>query len=76
MPNESNYDVVKTPYASSLLSLESDPICGSGGCETTLPAPPKSHPVDYPVPNFGVDKDILDNHKSLEDAEKQRGHHW
>ena len=57
-----------------LVSLQSDPICGSGGCEETLPAPPKSHPVDYFVPNFGVDQDIKDNHNSLAIAEKQRGH--
>jgi len=32
--------------------------------------------MDYPVPNFGVDHDVLANHNSLEIAEKQLGHKW
>tara|TARA_B110000503_G_scaffold87341_1_gene132712 strand:+ start:57 stop:509 length:453 start_codon:yes stop_codon:yes gene_type:complete len=59
-----------------LIALQDDPICGSGGCETTLPAPEKSHPIDYKVPNFGVDTDIKDNKNSLNAAEEQRNHHW
>ena len=59
-----------------LVSLQSDPICGSGGCEKTLPAAPEGHPMDYFVPNFGVDADILANKKSLEIAEKTTGHKW
>ena len=54
----------------SLIAIQSDPICGSGGCEPTLPPPLDGHPMDYPVPNFGVDRDILDNHQSLATAEK------
>ena len=59
-----------------LIALQDDPICGSGGCETTLPAPPKGHPVDYKVPNFGVDTDILTSKNSLAAAEEQRNHKW
>ena len=58
----------------SLISLQSDPICGSGWCEKTLPKDPKGHPVDYFVPNFGVDHDIKTNENSLAIAEKERGH--
>ena len=80
IPYESNYDVVKNSQKlqmdDSLLELQSDPICGSGGCEKTLPAAPEGHPMDYFVPNFGVDADILANKKSLEIAEKTTGHKW
>ena len=59
-----------------LVSLQSDPICGSGECVKTLPEAAKGHPVDYFVPNFGIDRDIVDNHASLESAEAQRNHKW
>ena len=32
--------------------------------------------MDYPVPNFGIDRDILDNSQSLAAAEKIRKHTW
>jgi len=39
----------------------SDPICSSAGCgQYAHPAPPASHPVDYPVPDFGEDPDMRD----------------
>ena len=60
-----------------LVSLQSDPICSSAGCDQYMhPKGPEGHPVDYFVPNLGVDKDILDNHASLETSEEQRKHHW
>jgi hypothetical protein len=37
---------------------------------------PKGHPVDYPVPNFGVDHDILTTQNNLKAAEKSTGHTW
>jgi hypothetical protein len=32
--------------------------------------------MDYPVPNFGQDKDVIRTYNSLDLAEKMRGHHW
>lgn len=67
------------PWDVQTLQLESDPICDSSGCnqynhpplpETAAP----THPMDYPVPNFGVDQEILDSMASLSEAEEQRGH--
>ena len=34
------------------------------------------HPVDYFVPNFGVDHDIKNTQKHVADAEKSIGHKW
>jgi hypothetical protein len=35
---------------------------------TTLP-----YPIDYKVPDFGVDKDMIDSQKNLENAEAKHG---
>lgn len=54
---------------------ESDPICGSGGCsqykhkKTAL-----GYPVDYPVPNFGRDTDIIDSQFNLHNTEAYMNH--
>lgn len=55
------------------VQLDSDPICSSAepGCNQPIP---KSHPVDYFVPNFGVDHDIKDLQHNLASAEKLYGH--
>ena len=55
------------------VQLESDPICSSAepGCNQPVP---KSHPVDYFVPNFGVDHDIRDLQRHLAAAEKYYNH--
>lgn len=34
---------------------------------------PKGHPVDYYVPNFGLDHDILTAQKNIKDQEKKHG---
>jgi hypothetical protein len=50
---------------------QSDPICSSAGCDQyEHPKPPKGHPMNYPVPNFGVDQDIAAGFNSLDAAEK------
>jgi hypothetical protein len=57
------------------LHLESDPICSSAGCTQYKHKKKKrGYDIDYPVPNFGVDHDILDNHHSLEIAEGALSH--
>jgi len=56
--------------------VQSDPICSSAGCTQYEHPKLETHPMDYPVPNFGVDHDVLANHNSLEIAEKQLGHKW
>ena len=37
---------------------------------------PKSHPVDYFVPNFGVDHDVVNTHDHIRLAEYQLNHKW
>ena len=37
---------------------------------TWEPSPPKTHPINYFVPNFGADSDINASKKNLADAEK------
>lgn len=48
-------------------SVESDPICSSAGCTQYKHANKKlGYPINYPVPNLGVDKQITETEKSLE----------
>jgi hypothetical protein len=50
----------------------SDPICNSSGCTQYLhPEPADSHPVDYPVPDFGLDHDIVSTHQHEADARRR-----
>ena len=42
------------------MQLESDPICSSAGCtQYKQPEGPAEPPMDYFVPNFGTDKEML-----------------
>jgi hypothetical protein len=43
---------------------------------TWKPKVPKSHPVDYFVPNFGQDQEIKASLKHTADAEKRLKHKW
>jgi hypothetical protein len=55
--------------------IESDPICSSAGCtQYKHKKKPLGYKINYPVPNFGVDTDIIDNHASLELAESMKSH--
>ena len=57
------------------LHLESDPICSSAGCDQYKhKKKPRGYKINYPVPDFGVDTDILANHASLELAEAMKQH--
>jgi hypothetical protein len=44
-------------YSLSLLQLNSDPICSSGGCDQYKHGHDKrrGYDINYPVPNFGMD---------------------
>jgi len=61
------------------LSSESDPICHSAGC-TQYPHPKPSkegqYPMDYFVPNFGQDRDVVSTWNSLDVAESIKQHRW
>jgi len=65
-------------YSLSLLQLESDPICSSAGCEQYKH--PKSKVADwekdYPVPHFGMDRDIGASIDNMAVAEGIVGHKW
>ena len=56
------------------LGAQSDPICNSAGCTQFRKADPAGHPMNYFVPDFGVDRDIIDNHENMKDAESLLGH--
>jgi len=55
------------------VQVNSDPICPSSGCPEKKY---KGHPVDYPVPDFGVDHDILSTNEHLKNTETKLGHEW
>jgi len=57
--------------------MQSDPICSSAGCsQYKQPEGPPQHPMDYLVPNFGMDHDILATKKDEEVASALVGHGW
>ena len=59
------------------VTIKSDPICNSAGCTQFLhPKKDDDFKKEYIVPNFGVDKEILQNHNSLNIAETQLHHKW
>jgi hypothetical protein len=58
------------------IKTESDPMCSSAGCTFKARKDAKTHPMNYFVPNFGVDEDIGDSHSSLNWAEKNLKHTW
>jgi len=63
------------PKDASLVELQSDPICSSAGCtQYKQPEGEPSHPMDYFVPDFGVDYDIKDSFTGLKTAEEIRNH--
>ena len=43
---------------------------------TWKPTPPKTHPINYFVPNFGTDEDIAASQLHEQDAEKSLNHPW
>jgi len=57
------------------LHLESDPICSSAGCtQYEHKKKPRGYKINYFVPNFGVDADIMDSHASLANSEDMLSH--
>ena len=57
------------------VQLDSDPICSSAGCnQYKQKKTPLGYDLDYFVPNFGVDTDITNTHKSILNAELTHGH--
>ena len=57
------------------VQIKSDPICNSAGCTQYLhPGKELGYKINYPVPNFGQDHEIVQNKDSLKTAEQQLGH--
>lgn len=57
--------------------MQSDPICSSAGCvQYKQPEGPAQHPMDYFVPNFGVDHDVLATESNEKLASAMVGHAW
>jgi hypothetical protein len=46
-------------------------LLSAGKVETAAPKEKITYPINYKVPNFGVDQDIVDSQKNLNDAEKK-----
>ena len=63
--------------AALMVDADSVPACTSLGCKYDSAAkklvPKDDHPVDYYVPNFGGDKDMVNTKKHWEDLEKIHG---
>jgi tRNA A22 N-methylase len=59
-------------YNLGLVQLDSDPICSSGGCDQYKHGHEarRGYDINYPVPNFGMDRDIKDSLSNVPVAEK------
>jgi len=56
---------------------QSDPICNSSGCTQYKHKKTKrGYDINYGVPNFGADADMMDNEASLNQAQKDLSHDW
>jgi len=54
--------------------MRSDPICSTAGCtQYTHPSQKAPYPIDYVVPNFGVDSEIADHDSNLKKTETLLG---
>jgi hypothetical protein len=64
-------------YTLSFVQLDSDPICSSGGCDQYKHGHEKrrGYDINYPVPNFGMDREIKDSLSNVPVAEKIVGDH-
>ena len=56
------------------VQIGSDPICSSAGCTQYEHPKVEVHPMDYFVPNFGVDQGIIDHNSALAATEKLLKH--
>jgi len=78
--NEAKYGKWNLPPTEDVqidAEVESDPICSSAGCSQYKHAHKKlPYPVDYAVPNNGMDHDIIANDNSLKVAEGIVGKKW
>ena len=64
---------------SSAIRIKSDPICNSSGCTEYLHPkvkPGSEWPVNYEVPNFGMDRDIQTSLQNIKVAEGIVGSRW
>ena len=58
-----------------MIQLQSDPICSSAGCtQYKQKKTPLGYDLDYFVPDFGPDREIIDTEKSILNAELTHQH--
>jgi hypothetical protein len=59
----------------TMVQIGDDPICSSAGCtQYEHPKKKDGYPMNYPVPNFGVDQDMKDQEASLKQTEEKLNH--
>lgn len=64
-----------TGHEWNLVQLNSDPICSSAGCnQYKQKKQPLGYDLDYFVPNFGPDQDVINTAKSVVNAELTHHH--
>merc|ERR1711912_56639 len=72
------FKVVLLAASASAIRLTSDPICASSGCSQYKHPDSKEakYDMDYPVPSFGMDRDVQGPLENLKVAEGVVGHSW
>ena len=64
-----------TGHEWNLVQLNSDPICSSAGCtQYKQKKQPLGYDLDYFVPDFGPDRDVIDTSRSIVNAELTHHH--
>lgn len=63
-------------HPQALQQLQSDPICSSAGCNYKEKKAAATHPMDYFVPDFGMDHEIQNVDQSLHASQVINNHTW
>merc|ERR1712167_240311 len=72
------YKIALLVASASAIKISSDPICSSAGCGQYKHPDSKvaTWPMDYGVPSFGMDRDIMGSLDNLKVAEGITNHTW
>lgn len=69
--------VIQDVQTEENMNLNSDPICSSAGCDQYKHKKPKlGYDIDYPVPNFGPDPDMVGTLTNEALASRMVNHNW
>jgi hypothetical protein len=72
--NNSIMNLAVLALISNVNCIQREPLLSYGKVASVYHEPAIKYPINYKVPNFGVDSDINDSLSNLKNAEKTLGH--